>query len=61
MEAEIDHRIVQILDSLYIEARYPVDIGLLQDGKPTPEDAQKFIEFAILIYDYVKRKLEGST
>ena len=61
MEAEIDHRIVQILDSLYIESRYPVDIGLLPNGKPTSEDAQKFIEIAILIYDYVKRKLEGPT
>ena len=61
MDAEIDHRIVQILDSLYIESRYPVDIGLLPNGKPTTEDAQKFIEFAILIYDYVKRKLEGAT
>lgn len=61
MDAEIDHRIVQILDSLYIESRYPVDIGLLPDGKPTTEDAQKFIEFAVLIYDCVKRKLEGPT
>ncbi len=43
MDAEIDHRIVQILDSLYIESRYPVDIGLLPDGKPSSEDAQKFI------------------
>ena len=61
MEAEVDHRIVQILDSLYIESRYPVDIGLLPDGKPTKKDAQKFIEFAILIYDYVKKKLGGAT
>jgi HEPN domain-containing protein len=61
MEAEIDHRIVQILDSLYIESRYPVDIGLLPNGKPTSEDAQKFIEFAMLIYDYVEKKLGGAT
>ena len=58
METEVDHRIVQILDSLYIESRYPVDIGLLPNGKPSSEDAQKFIEFAILIYDYVKKSWE---
>jgi HEPN domain-containing protein len=57
-EANIDHEIVQILDSLYIEARYPVDIGLLPDGKPTQEDANKFFEFARLIYQSVKKKLE---
>ena len=49
VEANIDHKIVQMLDSLYIESRYPVDIGLLPDGKPTEEDADKFFEFAILI------------
>ena len=59
VEANIDHEIVQILDSLYIESRYPVDIGLLPDRKPTEEDADKFFEFAILIYRAVKKKLEG--
>ncbi|MBW2158160.1 MAG: HEPN domain-containing protein [Deltaproteobacteria bacterium] len=34
VEANIDHEIVQILDSLYIESRYPVDIGLLPDYFP---------------------------
>jgi len=59
LEAKIDNEIVQMLDSLYIESRYPVDIGLLPDGKPSEEDANKFFEFAILIYRSVKKKLEG--
>ena len=59
LEANIDNEIVQMLDSLYIESRYPVDIGLLPDGKPSEEDANKFFEFAILIYRSVKKKLEG--
>jgi len=61
VEANIDHEIVQILDSLYIESRYPVDVGLLPDGKPTQEDADKFFGFAILIYRAVKKKLEWKT
>jgi len=58
VEADIDHEIVQILDSLYIESRYPVDIGLLPNGKPTEEDAENFFKFATLIYQSVKKKLE---
>jgi HEPN domain-containing protein len=58
MKTKIDHKIVQILDSLYLESRYPLDIGLLQDGKPTKEDAKKFFEFAMSIYISVKRQLE---
>ncbi|MEE8480555.1 MAG: HEPN domain-containing protein [Desulfobacterales bacterium] len=60
IEAKINYKIVQILDGLYIESRYPVDIGLLPNGKPTEGDAKKFYEFAILIYDSVKRKLGGA-
>jgi len=61
LEAKTDNEIVQMLDSLYIESRYPVDIGLLPDGKPSEEDANKFFEFAILIYRSVKKKLEGTS
>ncbi|MCK9373629.1 MAG: HEPN domain-containing protein [Sulfuricurvum sp.] len=41
-----DDDIVNLLDSLYIESRYPGDMGLLPYGKPTLEDAQKFYDFA---------------
>jgi HEPN domain-containing protein len=61
IEFKIDHKFIQILDSLYIESRYPVDIGLLPNGKPTEEDANKFFEIAILIYGSVKKKLEETT
>ena len=61
IEFKIDHKFIQILDSLYIESRYPVDIGLLPNGKPTEEDANKFLEIAILIYGSVKKKLEETT
>jgi HEPN domain-containing protein len=60
LEVKIDYELVQMLDSLYIESRYPVDIGLLPNGKPTEEDANKFFESAILIYRSVKKKLEGT-
>jgi len=31
-----------ILHQLYIDARYPVDFGLLPYGKPSLEDARRF-------------------
>lgn len=42
---------VNLLDSLYIESRYPGDRGLLPDGKPSLADAQEFYEFAKHIYN----------
>jgi HEPN domain-containing protein len=41
-----DADIIDILDDLYIDARYPGDIGLLPNGKPTQTDAQQFHNFA---------------
>jgi hypothetical protein len=38
--------LVKMLDSLYIEARYPGDMGLLPDGKPSLDDIMKFYNFA---------------
>ena len=34
------------LDTLYIESRYPGDMGLLPNGKPTLEEAKEFCIFS---------------
>jgi len=44
-------------DKLYIDARYPGNLGLLPKGKPTLADAQQFYEFAQKIYQNVKKSL----
>lgn len=46
----IDDTLIKILDELYIESRYPGDIGLLPHGKPTLEDAKEFYDFALDIF-----------
>lgn len=46
LNIEINDEIIMILDELYIESRYPGDMGLLPDGKPTVEDAKEFYTFA---------------
>ncbi|AEI14080.1 HEPN domain protein [Flexistipes sinusarabici DSM 4947] len=41
------------LDKLYIESRYPVDFGLLPDGKPSLDDAKRFYDFAADVFERV--------
>jgi hypothetical protein len=37
------------------ESRYPGELGLLPNGKPTLEDAREFHDFAAAIYNDVKK------
>ena len=50
---EIELQMLQTLDSLYIDARYPGDLGLLPNGKPSRQDAEKFFNCAKTIAEYV--------
>ena len=43
---------ISLLDTLYIEARYPGELGLLPNGKPSSEEAYQFMCFAQNIFDY---------
>ena len=47
------------LDDLYIESRYPGELGLLPNGKPTRAEAQQFYDCAKSIYEQVKRILDA--
>ena len=50
--------ILAVLDLLYIESRYPGDMGLLPNGKPTLNDAKSFYDFAKDIFTQVCTALE---
>lgn len=41
----IDYEIIEKLDSLYIDARYPSSFGLLPNGKPDRKEINLFIQF----------------
>jgi HEPN domain-containing protein len=45
--------LLQKLDELYIDSRYPGNMGLLPYGKPTLEDSKEFYGFAINVFDKV--------
>jgi len=53
IEIDYDHETLDLLDNLYIEARYPGDLGLLPNGKPALGDAKNFYEFALKIFEDV--------
>ena len=50
--------ILEDLNELYIDSRYPGNMGLLPYGKPTIEDAKEFYEFTKGIFDRVCKILE---
>ncbi|MCD6525953.1 MAG: HEPN domain-containing protein [Desulfuromonas sp.] len=56
---ELDCRMMRILDSLYIDARYPGDLGLLPEGLPTQEEAKGFQAFAVAVCNLVLCTLNG--
>jgi len=58
IEIDVDIVLIEKLDKLYIDARYPRDLGLLPDGKPTIEDAEEFYSLGKSVYDIVKTNLE---
>jgi HEPN domain-containing protein len=41
------------INDLYIDSRYPSSFGLLPHGKPSLEDAKEFYEFAQDIFNQV--------
>lgn len=49
--------LLEDLDKLYIDARYPGDFGLLPYGKPTLSDAVNFKNVADDIYHIIQKRL----
>jgi hypothetical protein len=42
-DLDIDEKKLTIISEVYIESRYPGELGLLSDGIPTHEQAKLFI------------------
>lgn len=42
-------KIISEIDRLYLDARYPGDLGLMPDGKPTLEEADQYYQEALKI------------
>ena len=53
-----NENILEDLNTLYIDSRYPGDLGLLPNGKPTLKEAKEFYDFANNIFNEVCDLLE---
>ena len=56
-ELSADFDLLEDLDKLYIDARYPGDLGLLPYGKPSLSDADGFKGVANNIYHSIVKRL----
>jgi len=50
----VNEMVIAELDRLYIDARYPGELGLMPSGKPTLEEARGYYSEARNIYSQVK-------
>ena len=56
---EVDILLLQKADTVYSTSRYPGDLGLMPDGKPTLEAAVQLFDFASNIYNETKKMLDS--
>lgn len=56
---DFDPLLVEMLDKLYIDARYPGDLGLLPQGKPTREESDKLFYFSKNVHETIKKQLSA--
>lgn len=54
---ETDQESLNLLDEVYIDSRYPSDLGLLPSGIATKEEARQIYQKALNIYDKVLKFL----
>lgn len=54
----MDEDILDQMNQVYIDTRYPADFGLLPEGKPSEERIRKFIEEAEKIYNKAEKIIE---
>ncbi len=53
LDFKVDEMVLHEISDVYLDARYPGELGLLPYGKPTLEDAQRFYEVANNIHENI--------
>jgi HEPN domain-containing protein len=54
---QIDQDLLNQINELYIDTRYPSELGLLPDGKPPKEVSERMYLLAKEIYETVEKRL----
>ena len=55
VKLEVDSEILKQLNELYIDSRYPSDLGLLPGGKPPKKLSEKMHDLAQEVYDTIDK------
>jgi HEPN domain-containing protein len=55
--SESETNLIGIINEVYIDARYPGDLGLLPQGKPTLKEVETFIKFCENLFSRIKFQL----
>ena len=58
LSLSLDQDMLDRLEAVYIESRYPGEMGLLPYGKPTEKEAKQFNRFAQQVYDQIQSTLK---
>ena len=58
-DLNIDEKKLIIINEVYIESRYPGELGLMPDGMPTDEQAKEFVKYAREVKAIINNELKG--
>ena len=58
MNIEIDENVLSEINDVYIDTRYPPDLGLLPNGIPTEETIERFIREIEKMHSQIKELLK---
>jgi len=56
-----DNDLLDQINQVYIDARYPADIGLLPEGTPSQEKANTFLIFAETLYSQIQKIISADS
>ncbi|MCB4790537.1 MAG: HEPN domain-containing protein [Elusimicrobia bacterium] len=59
IKTKINEDHLKMLNETYIDTRYPSDLGLLPEGKPSKEKVRKFYKFSDTVYKTILKYLES--
>lgn len=51
---------LELIDTIYIDTRYPADLGILPSGTPTKQDVKEIIDITAAIYNKISKLLDSS-
>ena len=57
LDITADKKLLEQVNEIYSEARYPSDIGLVPTGKPSIDLAKGFFDFALSMRDEIMKKI----